>query len=262
LVPGLDRSQESPAPPVTYTADVLDGPITGLTPGQTYRFWLRAYTNNGDISPPATATARLLELFDGDGDELPDEWEGLYEAFTADDDLDEDGLDNYDEYLAGTDPLKADSDFDGFYDVEELEWGTDPCSGFDLPPYHQLPKMVLIGPAALTFKTAVNAGPVFSETVAVWNGGTGTLAWTAVSNASWLTLTPTYSGDTGTLAVSANPTGLFLGTYTAEITISTPSLARPAGGQLANETVVLPVTFTVLPAQEFEIYLPIAVKAP
>ena len=263
IVPGLDRSTESPPPPVVYDAGTYDSTIGGLSAGQTYRFLLRAYTNTGDISPPAVATARLLDAADGDGDELPDQWEALYAAFEADDDLDADGLDNYEEYLARTDPLKADSDFDGFYDAEEMEWGTDPCGASDQPPYHQQPKLVLMGPAALTFVSSVNAGPAPSEGLAVWNGGTGLLDWTAVSDASWLVLNANPDGDTGSLVLSADPSGLTPGTYTAEITIMSrlPAVQQEAG-QPSNETIVLPVTFTVLPPKEFAIFLPALMKSP
>ena len=84
---------------------------------------------------PAFKTVNIVWL-DDDEDGLPTQWEDLYEGFdplVANDinlDTDEDDLTDYEEFLAGTDPTKKDSDGDGVYDGAELllaEYGFDPA---------------------------------------------------------------------------------------------------------------------------------------
>jgi len=95
---------------------------------------VRAVVRGND---PGGAVERQVEamLFprwtDDDGDTLPDEWERAYGlAIGMDDsgvDSDGDGLDNADEYAAGTIPVEPDSDGDGADDFLEYEVArTDP----------------------------------------------------------------------------------------------------------------------------------------
>ena len=64
-----------------------------------------------------------------DGDPLPDEWE-ISRLWTLDldgfGDSDGDGLSDYEEFMSGTDPLRADTDGDGLPDAWEVANGTDP----------------------------------------------------------------------------------------------------------------------------------------
>lgn len=67
---------------------------------------------------------------DTDRDGMPDDWEYLYSLNllvddTADD-VDQDGLSNVEEFLAGTSPTNPDSDHDELSDGEEINLGTDP----------------------------------------------------------------------------------------------------------------------------------------
>jgi|GEM_PF-6794887 len=81
---------------------------------------------------------------DTDGDGIPDGWEyfnGEYvdyhwapdpnNASDADEDLDGDGLTNYQEYLAGTDPWNPDTDGDGMPDGWELHYSLNPLDPSD-----------------------------------------------------------------------------------------------------------------------------------
>ncbi|MBI4559335.1 MAG: hypothetical protein HY706_17250 [Candidatus Hydrogenedentes bacterium] len=58
---------------------------------------------------------------------------GAPKAVEWDEDLDQDGLDHYQEFLAGTHPFVADSDEDGFWDGFEVTRGTDPTSPDSYP---------------------------------------------------------------------------------------------------------------------------------
>ncbi len=72
------------------------------------------------VNPSAYA-----QLLDSDSDGMPDEWEmafGLNSSDAADaaTDLDADGLNNLEEYEAGTNPTNGDSDFDQFLDGVDI----------------------------------------------------------------------------------------------------------------------------------------------
>lgn len=79
---------------------------------------------------------------DNDNDRMPDEWEiacGLNpEINDAEMDLDRDGLTNHNEFVFGTSPCNADSDFGGENDISEIEFGRDPLDPTD-DRVHKLP---------------------------------------------------------------------------------------------------------------------------
>ncbi len=66
-----------------------------------------------------------------------DTWEmtnfGNLTTVTATSDYDHDGLTDYQEWAAGTNPKLADSDYDGFSDLVELQGGSDPWSAGSTP---------------------------------------------------------------------------------------------------------------------------------
>jgi len=88
---------------------------------------------DGDTVYVATGTAGL-EIFsilpDSDGDGLLDSWEMEHFGNLSQgphDDFDGDGISNWGEYLAGTDPTSPDTDGDGLTDYEEIWiYNTDP----------------------------------------------------------------------------------------------------------------------------------------
>jgi hypothetical protein len=74
---------------------------------------------NGELS------YSLTQLGDGDGDTIPAWWEKKYglsdeDASDATEDLDEDGLNNLDEFIHRTSPIATDTDIDGLTDLEEI----------------------------------------------------------------------------------------------------------------------------------------------
>lgn len=101
-----------------------------------------AIANLGQLK--ATFALRLAALPppfpDEDGDGLSDEWEILYDlnpsrkdsdsndVFDGDEDLDNDGLSNRDEFLAGSNPTVSDTDGDGLSDSQEIEKGLNPLN--------------------------------------------------------------------------------------------------------------------------------------
>ncbi len=77
-------------------------------------------------------------------------------------------------------------------------------------------------------------------TVSVSNSGTGTLSFTAASDAAWLSVTPASANAPQTLQVNASLTGLTAGSYTGHI-----SVTGATGVQNSPATVT--VTLTVAP---------------
>lgn len=82
---------------------------------------------------------------DEDGDGIPDWWEDRYCEGDCDPyaDLDNDGLNNLEEYQHGTDPTNSDTDGDGYNDGREVAAGTDPLDPFSYPESKALPKFLL-----------------------------------------------------------------------------------------------------------------------
>lgn len=69
--------------------------------------------------PPGHTLYLITNAIDDDNDNLPDAWEQYFFGGTGQngfDDFDGDGLSNYEEYIAGTDPTSADQDQDGVVD--------------------------------------------------------------------------------------------------------------------------------------------------
>ncbi len=85
--------------------------VTGLTPMTSYHFYVRAYDETGNASPPSNAVDAIANgNADSDGDGIPDQWEvahGLnpHNPADANADPDGDGLTNLQEYQLGTDPM-------------------------------------------------------------------------------------------------------------------------------------------------------------
>ncbi len=107
----------------------------------TYYWRVDSYLDGAPGGTPKTGGIYHFVVNDSDGDGMPDDWELLYTdppSATALDpalDADSDGLNNLDEYLAGTIPTNPDTDGDGLLDgaetntgiwVSATDTGTDP----------------------------------------------------------------------------------------------------------------------------------------
>ncbi len=96
---------------------------------------------------------------------------------------------------------------------------------------------IAVTPTSLQFTAAVGGTAPAAQSIDITNSGTGTLAWTATSSQTWLTLSATSGTAPSTPAVSVNPAGMSAGTYTGSISI--------AASGASNSPVSVAVTLTV-----------------
>jgi hypothetical protein len=128
----VDRVDYGPTAPWPTAADGTGASLQRRTP--------QLYGNEplnwrASIPTPGSVTSSVADV-DTDGDGMPDIWEdanGLNRLSPADasQDLDQDGLTNLQEYLAGTNPHLADTDGDGIPDGWERAYGLDPLNPLD-----------------------------------------------------------------------------------------------------------------------------------
>lgn len=108
--------------------------IPGLNEGS-HTLTLRATNSQGLTGEMSIA---LLSAPDKDGDRLPDSWEsenGLDPADPVDaaQDIDDDGLRNWEEFKYASDPNSTDSDGDSVPDGREVAGGSDPADPDSIP---------------------------------------------------------------------------------------------------------------------------------
>lgn len=97
----------------------------------------------------------LYENYDSEPDNLPDWWEQQIIEFDLNDDIefagdidpgddyDNDNLTNLQEYNKQTDPTKSDTDGDGYWDGDEVLYGSDPTLISDTPDNHKPDKPII-----------------------------------------------------------------------------------------------------------------------
>lgn len=99
--------------------------------------------------------------------------------------------------------------------------------------YYDLKVSILVNsigiePTSFTFQAVEGEGNPLPQTIEIWNAGTkSVLSWKASTAAYWLSLWPTSGDSTGEndkdeVTVSVDISGLALGTYEANITITAP----------------------------------------
>ena len=94
-----------------------------------------------------------------------------------------------------------------------------PSSVTPPPPPPSAPALALSG-SAMTFSGTAGSSNPAAQTVNVSNSGTGTLAWTASGNQTWLTVSPSSGSGSGAVSVQPNLAGLSAGSYTGTVTVS------------------------------------------
>jgi uncharacterized protein (TIGR03437 family) len=82
------------------------------------------------------------------------------------------------------------------------------------------PSTIAAAPTSLQFAYTTGGTAPSSQSIQITNSGSGTLAWTATSSASWLSVSPSSGTATSTLTVSVSPGSLTAGTYNGNVQIA------------------------------------------
>jgi hypothetical protein len=98
-------------------------------------------------------------------------------------------------------------------------------------------------PASLSFTYQAGGTTPGAQNLAVSSSGTG-FSYTVSTSAAWLSASPASGSTPGTVAVSANPSGLAAGTYTGSVSIT----ASGASNSPKTVGVTLTVTAAALPS--------------
>jgi hypothetical protein len=264
VLPGASSLANEGSSPIDVR-DANDYDLTGLTIGQTYRLAVNGYTDIGYVGPEAATYALFVDPRDEDFDGLPDQWADLYNlSGGAGDDPDGDGLTNEEELALMSNPINADSDGDGYYDGEEVDWATDLC-GPEHPPYHTGPKLTLVGWSELEFAVASNQTIVAEQDLFILNLGGGTLEWAATASEPWILLSSEGGSGQSTLSIGVDQSGLDTGHYTGTITLANLSERADAGRHQAaaeREVATIDVSLNVLAPKDFGhfVFLPLVLK--
>jgi Calcineurin-like phosphoesterase/Purple acid Phosphatase, N-terminal domain len=97
---GLITNFHPPTGLFTYT------PVRGSTNDDTFQFIV---TNGQTSSPPAVVNISVMSLADTNHNGMDDTWELIHGVSDPNGDPDRDGMTNLEEYIAGTDPMDANS---------------------------------------------------------------------------------------------------------------------------------------------------------
>ncbi|MFN7919853.1 MAG: malectin domain-containing carbohydrate-binding protein [Bryobacteraceae bacterium] len=102
------------------------------------------------------------------------------------------------------------------------------------------PPSLTVSPLTMAFSTTQGGSAPAAQNLSIGNSGSGTVSWTAVSNAAWLTVTASGTAPS-TAAVNVSPTGLTAGTYNGQITVTA------TGAQNSPQTVAVTLTVSSQP---------------
>ena len=96
--------------------------------------------------------------------------------------------------------------------------------------------ILVVSPTSLSFSGSLGGNDPAPQSVAVTNGGGGSLSWSAASNATWLSASPASGTAPSTSSVTTSLAGLSAGTYTATVTVTA------GGAQSSPQTIAVTVT--------------------
>ena len=103
--------------------------------------------------------------------------------------------------------------------------------------------IITAGPPSIDFSAQQNGENLASQTLSLWNSGTGSLTWSATDSADWLILSQnsgSSAGEIDNIVLSVDIAGMNAGSYVALVTISAPGAAN------TPQTVVVYLTINPL----------------
>jgi uncharacterized protein (TIGR03437 family) len=106
---------------------------------------------------------------------------------------------------------------------------------------------IVVSPTSLQFSYTSGGAAPAAQSLQITNGGSGTLAWTATTSATWLSVSPGSGTAPSTLSVSVSPAGLSAGTYTGSVQISASGASNTPLSVAVTLTVTAPASLTVAP---------------
>lgn len=86
------------------------------------------------------------------------------------------------------------------------------------------PPQIVLNKTRFNFGHIKNGASPCTQTLFIYNGGSGTLNWTAEADASWINLHPSYGIGGGPVTIAINTLGLSTGFYEGTITVSDPDV--------------------------------------
>jgi hypothetical protein len=197
-------------------------------------------------------TVTVIPDYDRDG--LPNAWESQHQlnpldATDAAGDADGDTLSNADEFGLGTDPRSGDTDTDSFNDNVEIDAGTDP-----LDPASQPIATPILNVGSVSMGFTINDYDPIPGPQSTWvsNSGGGSLNFSVSKDAAWLNVSPTSGAAPQELIVSANHSGLAIGTYQGHVTVTSPGVS--------GSPQMITVTLTINSIPNYTVYLPVVLR--
>jgi hypothetical protein len=113
-----------------------------------------------------------------------------------------------------------------------------------------LPTSLAVAPDALGFVAVEDGGQTAWQILSIRNDGDGTMMWSATADQSWV-LVSSLGGTAPTdIIIAADPTGLLVGEYTGNITVSAPGAV--------NSPQTVEVTLNV--RGPYVVYLPLVLR--
>ncbi|MDX1979536.1 MAG: BACON domain-containing carbohydrate-binding protein, partial [Bryobacteraceae bacterium] len=99
-----------------------------------------------------------------------------------------------------------------------------------------------VNPSSLSFNATTGSGATTQNASISFSGGS--LGWSASDDQSWLSVSPASGSGNGTLAVTVNPSGLAVGTYTGVITVLSAGATNSPDSVNVSLTVSNPAPIT------------------
>ncbi|MBV8551245.1 MAG: DUF4082 domain-containing protein [Acidobacteriaceae bacterium] len=88
------------------------------------------------------------------------------------------------------------------------------------------PPSLVLAPAAMSFVAITGQPAPAAQPLSVVNGGYGSFSWTASTDSSWLSATPSSGSTPGSVSVSSNAAGLGTGNYNGNVIITAQGVSN------------------------------------